>query len=608
MEFKLPELGENITSGTVTNILVKVGDTVAKNDNVLELETDKAVVEVPCSLSGTVSTILVNVGDDVQVGQAVMNFDTNEATSSPDTSSTDKNKEQIQEEKNNGNTQQSTKAEQPTPSSSPAQTMQTPKEEEPVSIDYSNYDTDVVVIGGGPGGYTAAFHAADLGLRTTLVELNPNPGGVCLYVGCIPSKALLHAAKIMNEAKEAKEIGINFNEPTFDINKLRSWKDGVVNQLTGGLGQLSKQRKVTFVQGRATFSASNLLSIEKEDGTTETLSFGRAIIATGSHPIEIPTWPHDSERMIDSTGALALKDIPQSMLVIGGGVIGLELGTVYAEFGTKVDVVEMAPNLLMGADPDLVQVLNKRLKVLFDQIMTSTKVTGITEENDGLNVAFEDSNGKATTKKYDKVMVAIGRKPNSHALGLENTHVVVDDRGFIQTNAQQLTADDSIFAIGDVIGQPMLAHKASHEGIVAAEVIAGKKAAFEPKTIPGVVYTDPEIAWCGLTESEAKEKNINVHVAKFPWGASGRALTQGRTDGLTKLIFDPDTETILGMGIVGPNAGELIAEGVLAVEMGATATDIKMSIHPHPTTSETIMESAESFFGHATHIYRPKRK
>lgn len=494
------------------------------------------------------------------------------------------------------------------PAPSPKTTTTEDKHENETPTETETPALRVVVIGGGPGGYTAAFHAADLGLDTTLVEIDQNPGGVCLYRGCIPSKALLHAAKVMHEAKAASAIGIEFEQPKVNLDKLRDWKNKVVAQLTGGLGQLSKQRKIRFIQGRASFVNSTTILVTKTDGTTETLTCDRTILAAGSRPIVIPDWPNNSPRVIDSTGALDLENIPATMLLVGGGVIGLELGTVYAELGSQLDVVEMLPYLVAGADRDIVAVLEKRLKDSFRDIMLETKVTGMTDTPEGMKVNFIDKDGKSFERTYEKVLVAIGRRPNSENIGLENTGVKLTDRGFVQVNAQQQTSDPAISAIGDLVGQPMLAHKASHEGIVAAEAIAGHKVAFEPKTIPAVVYTDPEIAWCGLTETEAKAKGIAYQVTKFPWAASGRALTMARTDGLTKLLFDPETEMILGMSIVGPGAGELIAEGVLAVEMAATATDLKMSIHPHPTTTETIMESAEGFFGQSTHIYRPRKK
>ena len=471
----------------------------------------------------------------------------------------------------------------------------------------------LVIIGAGPGGYAAAFYAADLGLEVTLIDAEKNPGGVCLYRGCIPSKALLHSARVLSEAREAKNFGIEFNQPKIDLNKLRDWKNSVVTKLTSGLGQLTKQRNITFIQGKAKFLNSNTLEIEKTDsasvssfvGQKQKLSFENAILATGSHPIQLPNTPASS-RILNSTTALDLENIPESLLVIGGGYIGLELGTVYAELGTKVSVVEMMSGILPGADRDLANVLEKRLQTIFKSIMLETKIAKMEDTKKSIKVTFEDKNGKTSTQEFEKVLVSIGRKPNSQNLGLENTKVELDQKGFVKIDGQRRTTDPSIYAIGDIAGEPMLAHKASHEGRVAVEAIMGQKVAFEPKAIPAVVFTDPEIAWCGLTETDAKKQNREIKVAKFPWGASGRAITLDRTDGLTKLIIDPQTERILGMAIVGVGAGELISEGVLAVEMGAVASDIKFSIHPHPTISETIMESAESFFGHSTHIYRKK--
>ena len=468
-------------------------------------------------------------------------------------------------------------------------------------------NTQLAVIGAGPGGYAAAFYAADLGMQVTLVDPSPNPGGVCLYRGCIPSKALLHVAEVLNEAKHAEQWGVTFGAPKIDIDRLRGFKTKVVNQLTGGLGQLSKQRKITYVQGTATFANSTSLEISKEGGAKETLTFEHAIIATGSHPAKVPGLSIDSPRVMDSTSALELPDIPKSLLVVGGGYIGLELGTVYAALGTKVTVVEMTDGLLPGADRDLVNILAKRVEAMCEAVLLKTKVVGIKEQKNGIAVTFEgDLEKKEQT--FDRVLVSIGRKPNP-VPGIEKTKVKVNQRGFIEVDPARRTADPKIFAIGDIVGEPMLAHKASHEGRVAVEAIAGEKgAAFEPLAIPAVVFTDPELAWCGLTESDAQKQGREVTIARFPWGASGRALTLDRTDGMTKLVLDPKTERVLGVGIVGPGAGELIAEGTLAVEMGANASDVKLTIHAHPTLSETIMESAEVFFGHATHVYRPKRK
>jgi dihydrolipoamide dehydrogenase len=465
----------------------------------------------------------------------------------------------------------------------------------------------IAVIGGGPGGYAAAFLAADLGMNVTLIDNEVNPGGVCLYRGCIPSKALLHVAKLIDESRHAKNWGIEFGEPKIDLARLRSFKENAINKLTGGLGQLSKQRKIQYIQGRAAFQKSNTLRISKADGTELSLGFDRIIIATGSRPAVVPTLKLDSPRMMDSTGALDLKDLPGTLLVVGGGYIGLELGSVYAALGTKVSVVEMTAGLLPGADRDLVLPLHKRIEKSFAAILMNTTVTGVKEEAQGLRVSFDGADVKEKSQLFDKVLVSVGRKPNSEIPGLDKTQVVVGPRGFIQVDKQLRTNDPVIYAIGDVVGEPMLAHKASHEGRTAAEAIAGHKVAFEPNAIPAVVFTDPEIAWCGLTETQAQKEDREIKVAKFPWAASGRAVTIDRTEGMTKIIFDPKTERVLGVGIVGAGAGELIAEGVLAVEMAATATDLALTIHPHPTLSETVMEAAEVFFGTSTHIYRPKK-
>ena len=465
----------------------------------------------------------------------------------------------------------------------------------------------IAVLGGGPGGYAAAFLAADLGLQVTLIDGERNPGGVCLYRGCIPSKALLHVAKLIDESRHAKNWGVEFGEPKIDIARLRSFKEGVVDKLTGGLGVLSKQRKVQYIQGRGSFENSTTLRVAKTAGGDEVLSFDRIIIATGSRPAVVPSLKLDTPRMMDSTGALDLKDVPESLLVVGGGYIGLELGTVYAALGAKVSVVEMLPGLLPGADRDLVLPLHKRMEKVFESILLNTTVAAVKEEANGIRVTFDGADVKEREKVFDKVLVSVGRKPNSQIAGLEKTQVKVGPRGFISVNAQLQTEDPSIYAIGDVVGEPMLAHKATHEGRTAVEAIAGHKVAFEPNAIPAVVFTDPEIAWCGLTETQAKNENREIKVAKFPWAASGRALTIDRPEGMTKLLIDPHTERVVGVGIVGAGAGELIAEGVLAIEMGSLANDIALTIHPHPTLSETLMGAAEVFFGTSTDIYRPRR-
>jgi dihydrolipoamide dehydrogenase len=473
--------------------------------------------------------------------------------------------------------------------------------------------TQVVVVGGGPGGYAAAFLAADLGLKTALVDPEVNPGGVCVYRGCIPSKALLHVASLVGEARHAEAWGVSFGEPTINLDKLRAFKDAVVKRLTSGTGLLAKSRKVQYVQGLGELVDANTLRVKLSSGGEETIQFEHAILATGSVPVVPPALrlPGNGDpRVMDSTTALDLPDVPKSLLVVGGGYIGLELGSVYAALGSAVTVVEMTDGLLPGADRDLVDVLAKRLKQTMKAVLLKTRVTQLKPEAAGIRVTFEGEQvGREVEREqlFDRVLVAVGRRPNASVPGLDRTRVRLDERGFIVVNEQMRTDEPSIFAIGDVVGDPMLAHKASHEGRVAAEVIAGEKSVFAPRAIPAVVFTDPEIAWAGLTESQAQKAGRPVTIAKFPWAASGRALTLDRLDGLTKLVVDPSTERILGVGLVGPNAGELIAEGVLAIEMGANVTDLKLTIHPHPTLTETLMEAAEVFFGQATHVYKPKR-
>jgi len=469
--------------------------------------------------------------------------------------------------------------------------------------------TQVVIVGGGPGGYAAAFLAADLGLSTTLIDPEVNPGGVCVYRGCIPSKALLHVAKLIDEARQAKGWGVDFGEPKIDLAKLRLFKDNVVKRLTSGTGQLVKHRKVQYIQGTAEIVDAHTLKIKKAGGGDDTLTFEHAILATGSLPAIPPMLKVDDPRVMDSTGALDLPEVPKTLLVVGGGYIGLELGSVYATLGSAVTVVEMTAGLLPGADRDLVDVLARHVNAQMKAVLLNTRVTQMKAEAKGIRVTFEGDGLKDQPREqlFDRVLVSVGRRPNSKIPGLDRTRVKVNERGFIVADHQLRTDEPSIFAIGDVVGEPMLAHKASHEGRVAVEVIAGENVAFEPRAIPAVVFTDPEIAWAGLTETQAVKEGRKVSIAKFPWGASGRAITLDRTDGITKLILDAETERILGVGLVGPGAGELIAEGVLAIEMGANATDLKLTIHPHPTLTETMMESAEVFFGQATHVYRPRR-
>jgi dihydrolipoamide dehydrogenase len=466
----------------------------------------------------------------------------------------------------------------------------------------------LVVIGAGPGGHAAAFLAADLGLPVTLIDEEANPGGVCTFRGCIPSKALLHVAKLLAEAKHASAWGIEFGDPKVDVDKLRGFKQGVVDKLTGGLGGLTKQRKIPYIQGRASFVDSHTITVALTEGGEQTIRFEKCIIATGSRPATLPNLDVSADRLLDSTSALEIARVPKSLLVVGGGYIGLELGSVYAALGSEVSVVEMTDGLLPGADRDLVNVLAKRVKQICTQVMLSTKVVKMEETKKGVKVTFEGDAADPKEQVFDQVLVSIGRRPNGHIPGIDKTKVKVDQRGYIDVDPQRRTAEPHIYAIGDVAGEPMLAHKATYEAKIAVEHIAGHKVAYEPAAIPAVVFTDPEIAWCGLTETEAKKQGIEIQVAKFPWGASGRATTVDRNDGLTKLIVEPKTDRVLGVGIAGVNAGELIAEGVLAVEMAAVVNDLKFTIHAHPTLSETVMEAAEVFYGTATNFYRPKKK
>ena len=467
--------------------------------------------------------------------------------------------------------------------------------------------TQLAVVGGGPGGYAAAFLAADLGLSVAMIDPEPNPGGVCVYRGCIPSKALLHVASVIGESRHASSWGVEFGEPRIDLAKLRQFKERVVARLTAGTGQLAKYRKVRYLQGMATVVDAHHLLLALKDGSEEPVEFDHMILATGSRPASVPGLSLDSPRVWDSTRALDLPDVPKTLLVIGGGYIGLELGSVYAALGSEVTIVEMTSGLLPGADRDLVDVLAARIGRITKAVLLNTKVAGMTETPAGVRVVLEGADDKPSEQLFDGVLVSIGRKPNSDIPGLDRTAVQVDERGFLIVDAQRRTHEPSIFAIGDVVGEPMLAHKASAEGRTAVETIVGDNVAFEPRAIPAVVFTDPELAWCGLTEAQAARDQRPVTVAKFPWAASGRAISIDRTDGLTKLLLDPDSGRVLGVGVVGSGAGELIAEGVLAIEMGATAMDLKLSIHPHPTLTETVMESAEVFFGQATHVYRPKK-
>jgi len=583
----IPELGD-FDGVPVIEILVSSGEQVEKETPLITLESDKATMDVPSSHAGTVRKILVSVGQEVNAGEAIVELE----VSSEET------------ESNGATTTRSAVSES---EQAPEIPEQTPAVETTATSDTDeNYDADVVVIGSGPGGYTAAFRAADLGLKTILVERYPVIGGVCLNVGCIPSKALLHAAKVIEEAHDAEQFGLNFGKPEVDTDKLLEWKAGIVGKLTGGLAQLAKQRKVSIVQGVASFSSEHSINV-KSDDNTQTIRFKQAIIAAGSQAVKIPGFPDDDPRLIDSTGALAMDDVPGSMLVIGGGIIGLEMATVYHALGCKISVVEMMDALIPGADPDLVRPLQRKINKQYDNIWLGTRVTGIKAQEEGLKVSFEGAKAPET-QTFDKVLVAVGRSPNGAKLDASNADVNVTDHGFIEVDDQQRTNVPHIFAIGDLVGQPMLAHKAVHEGKVAAEVAAGLKSGFDARVIPSVAYTDPEIAWVGVTETEAKAQELNYGVGKFPWAASGRSLSLNRNEGLTKSLFDKDSNRIIGCGIVGPGAGDLIAEAALAIEMNADAEDIGLTIHPHPTLSETFGFSAEAFEGTITDLYMPKKK
>lgn len=591
VEIVVPDIG-NFESVDVIEVLVAVGDTIAKEDSLITVESDKASMDIPSSHAGVVKEIKVAVGDKVAKGSLILLVESAEATAAPAKAAAEPAQAKQAE---------SAPAAAPTqaPVVAPAPATATGN---------NDINCQVMVLGSGPGGYTAAFRAADLGLKVVLVERYPTLGGVCLNVGCIPSKALLHTAKVITEAEETEHHGLSFGKPNIDLDKLRGWKaNDVVGKLTGGLAQMAKARGVTVVNGVGKFTSQHQIAVTAADGKTTLVGFENAIIAAGSQATKFPGAPED-ERIMDSTGALALADIPGRMLVIGGGIIGLEMGTVYDALGTKVSVVEFMDGLIPGADRDLIRPLQKRMEKRFESIMVSTKVSKLEAKPDGIYVDFEGANAPKETQKYDRVLVSIGRRPNGKNIGAENAGVIVDDRGFIAVDKQMRTNVPNIFAIGDIVGQPMLAHKATHEAKVAAEVIAGHKVEFVANVIPSVAYTDPEVAWVGMTETEAKAKGIEIEKASFPWAASGRALSIARTEGATKLIFDKDTHRVIGAGIVGINAGELLAEAVLAIEMGADAHDLGLTIHAHPTLSETVCFAAELKEGTITDMMPPKRR
>ena len=580
IEIKVPDVGD-FKEVPVIEILVQPGDSVEKETSLITLETDKATIEIPAPQNGTVKEIKVKIGDTVSEGSIIL-------TLKPITSPTD----------SLPHAKKDTKAEFAPSTASPISTQST-------TIPRGDIHADVAILGAGPGGYTAAFRAADLGKKVILIERYPVLGGVCLNVGCIPSKALLHMAKVVTDAEETIHAGINLNTPKLELNKLRKWKESIIEKLTNGLTALAKKRNVEVIQGNGKFITPNMISVTTPNGQ-KTVSFEYCVIAAGSSVAHPPGIIQNDPRIIDSTGALELKDIPKRMLIIGGGIIGLEMATIYDAFGSKVNVVEMKDQLISGADKDLIKPLYRRIKKRYEAIYLKTKVSEINPQKNGLKVTFEGEESPGT-QTYDRILVAVGRRPNGHAIEAENAGVHVTKQGFIPVDNQLRTNVPNIFGIGDIVGEPMLAHKATHEGKLAAEIIAGQKAAFDVRTIPSVAYTDPEIAWMGLTEIEAKNQGIDYEKASFPWAASGRAIAMGRDEGMTKLLFDKNTRRLLGAGIVGINAGELISETVLALEMGTDMEDISLTIHPHPTLSETINFAAEIAEGSITDLYMPKK-
>ncbi|MGI9290184.1 MAG: dihydrolipoyl dehydrogenase [Gammaproteobacteria bacterium] len=584
IEVKVPDIGD-FEGVDVIEVHVSAGDEIAAEDSLITLETEKAAMDVPAPAAGKVAEMFISEGDKVSEGTVILKLTTAEAGAAEEAPA-----------------DTPPAAAEESPAEAPAAAAAIPAGSYTGKVDA---ETQLLVLGAGPGGYTAAFRAADIGLNVTLVDRWPALGGVCLNVGCIPSKALLHAAKVIDEAHDMSEFGVKFAQPEIDTVKLRVWKQSIVDRLTGGLAGLAKQRKVTTVQGSGEFVSPNHVKVTTAEGE-QVIAFEKAIIAAGSEPAMIPGLPNDP-RIIDSTGALELEDMPERMLVIGGGIIGLEMATVYEALGVKVSVVELMKTLVPGCDSDLVRVLEKRIKGRYEALYKGVGVTGVEAKPEGLLVTFE-GNGAPEPQLYDKVLVAVGRSANGNKIGADQAGVQVSDRGIIDVDKQMRTNVSHIFAIGDIVGQPMLAHKATHEGKTAAEAAAGEKSYFDARVIPGVAYTDPELAWVGVTETEAKEQKLDYGVGKFPWAASGRSLSVARDEGVTKIIFDNATDKIIGCGIVGPNAGELIAEACLAIEMDCTAADIGLTVHPHPTLSETVAMAAEAFEGTLTDLYIPKRK
>jgi dihydrolipoamide dehydrogenase len=593
-QIKIPDLG-GVDEVTVVEILVSVGDQIAVDDGLITLESDKASMDVPTTVAGVVKEIAIESGATVNEGDLVAVVEVAEGEEAK--------KEEAVEGEEAGSQDAGRESEEKT---SEVRHQTFVEESAPVELPEADLQCEVLVLGAGPGGYTAAFRAADLGKKVILVERYPILGGVCLNVGCIPSKALLHVGRVMEEAAELGSHGVQFGEPQIDLDGVRSFKDGVVSRLTKGLAALAKARKVEVVTGLGRFEGSNLLTVDSDEGETS-VAFESAIIAAGSRVIEIPGIPWEDPRVMDSTGALELADVPEKLLLIGGGIIGLEMAMVYGSLGSQLTIVEMLDGLIPGCDRDLVKPLERRLKRRFKaKIHLGTKVVSVEPTENGLEATFEGDKAPEP-QVFDRVLVAVGRRPNGDLIGAEAAGVTVDERGFIPVDKQQRTNVPNIFAIGDITGQPMLAHKATHEGKVAAEVAAGEKSAFDARVIPSVAYTDPEIAWVGLTETEAAASGATYELGSFPWSASGRSLGMGRSDGLTKILFDPSTHRVLGAGIVGPSAGDLIAELALAIEMGAEAADLALTIHPHPTLSETVGLAAEAYEGTITDLYAPKK-
>lgn len=579
VDVRVPDVGD-FKDIPIIEILVKAGDTVEMESPLISLETDKATMEIPSPFSGVIKEIKVAVNDKVSQGSLILTMETQDLESSADTVPANNIKPVLTE-----NT---------APIAVPGD-----------AVPPGDIHAEVVILGAGPGGYTAAFRAADLGKKVVLIERYPTLGGVCLNVGCIPSKALLHVAKIITEAADIAPHGVEFGQPKISIDELRLWKESVINKLTKGLKALAKQRKVHILHGTGSFSTPHLIRVETAEGE-KTVSFDQCIIAAGSSVARIPGFPYDDPRIIDSTGALKLDTIPERMLVIGGGIIGLEMATVYAALGSKISIVELMDQLIPGADADLVKPLHRRIQKRYEAIYLKTKVSKIEARDDGLNVTFEGDNAP-DPQTYDRVLMAVGRRPNGRDIGADNAGIHINERGFIPVDLQLRTNVPHISAIGDIIGEPMLAHKATYEGKLAAEIIAGHKTIFDARTIPSVAYTDPEIAWMGLTENDAKKQGIDYEIASFPWAASGRAISMAREEGMTKLLLEKHTRRILGAGMVGIHAGELIAETVLALEMGADMDDISLTIHPHPTLSETVLFAAEIAEGTITDLFMPKK-